>query len=120
MADIENVKKGLLCRKEADKRCMNPCEENGNCPYAKRIIGLDGEPYMPFVCDKEKLIEDALKVIEKQEERIAIMQEPVEKKWYPKSRMWECQGCGDVVRGIDKYCSHCGRKFLEEEGEQDG
>lgn len=62
---------------------------------------------------------EILEYIEQLEERIAIMQEPVEKKWYPKIRMWECQGCGDVVRGVDKYCSHCGRKFIEEEGEQE-
>lgn len=73
--DIKQVKKGLECRKNADKRCGNPCEETGNCPYAKAIHTPDGEPVYPFICDKEKLIEDTLAVIEDMEERIAIMSE---------------------------------------------
>lgn len=101
MADIEKVKKGL-------KTCSTGNIDNcRKCPY------FEAED-----CDCE-MISDVLDVIAELEERIAIMEEPVEKKWYPKSRMWECQGCGDVVRGIDKYCSHCGRKFIEEECEDE-
>ena len=58
--------------------------------------------------------------IEELEERIAIMQEPVEREYYPDAHTWECQGCGYAVNGIDKYCPNCGRKFLEEEGEDNG
>ena len=83
MENIKNVKRGLACRKGADKRCGNPCERSGLCWYAKQIIGLDGEPVLPFVCDKEKLIEETLTVIEELEERIAIMAESEadEQKW---------------------------------------
>lgn len=110
MADIEKVKKALECCKS--KSCIY--ESAKDCPY----IEWQGEwENFGYECTK-MLADNAIEVIAELEERIAIMQEPVEKKWYPKIRMWECQGCGDVVRGIDKYCSHCGRKFIDEEGEQ--
>ena len=76
----------------------------------KRSIDVKGIGVDPL-----PILGDALEHIEQLEERIAIMQEPVERKWYPKSALWECQGCHEIVRGIDKFCHGCGRPFKEEE-----
>ena len=118
MADIEKVKRGIKAHEKHDCR---------SCPFAipcaMRDPRIDPDYSTNILEDirkcRDELITDMTELIAELEERIAIMEEPVEKKWYPKSRMWECQGCGDVVRGIDKYCSHCGRKFIEEECEDE-
>lgn len=58
MVDREKVIKAIKCRRDRNKRCGNPCEETGNCIYAKCVVGLDGEPYYPFFCDTEQLCND--------------------------------------------------------------
>lgn len=66
--DRENVIKALECRKSSDKRCGNPCEETGFCYYARAIRGIDGEIYLPYVCDKEQICKDALELLKEQQD----------------------------------------------------
>ena len=68
MQDREKVIKALECRKNADKRCGNPCEESGMCHYATAIRGLDGDIYKPFICDRERICADALAILKEQPE----------------------------------------------------
>jgi hypothetical protein len=70
MTDFEEVIKALECRKNADKRCGNPCEDTGLCHYAKAVRGLDGEIYRPFICDRERICADALALLKKQQKLI--------------------------------------------------
>ena len=70
MADREKVIKALECRKKADKRCGNPCEDTGLCHYATAVRGLDGEIYKPFICDRERICADVLALLKEQEEQI--------------------------------------------------
>lgn len=70
MDKLEKVIKGLECRKNAEMRCGNPCEETGNCEYATLIRDPSGEPYYPYICDRKKLCEDAISLIHHQQERI--------------------------------------------------
>lgn len=65
--DRDKVIKGLECRKNAEMRCGNPCEETGNCKYATLIRDPSGEPYYPYICDRKKLCEDALALLKEQE-----------------------------------------------------
>lgn len=67
MTDRDQVIKGLECRKNAEMRCGNPCEETGNCKYATMIRDPSGEPYYPYICDRKKLCEDALALLKEQE-----------------------------------------------------
>ena len=60
MTDRDKVLKAIECRKNAHKRCGNPCEETGACKYAACVRSPDGEPYYPFYCDTEKLCNDIL------------------------------------------------------------
>ena len=64
--DREKVIKALECRKNADKRCGNPCEDIGLCHYATAIRGLDGEIYRPFICDRERICADAITLLKEQ------------------------------------------------------
>ena len=70
MMNIEKVIKALECRKNADKRCGNPCEDTGLCHYATAVRGLDGGIYRPFICDRERLCEDAIALLKKQQKLI--------------------------------------------------
>ena len=74
MPDREKVIKALECRKNADKRCGNPCEETGMCHYATAVRDLDGEIYKPFVCDRERICTDALALINTQYKLILELQ----------------------------------------------
>ena len=68
--DREKVIKALECRKNADKRCENPCEETGICHYATAVRDINGEIYRPFICDRERICTDVIDLLkEKQEER---------------------------------------------------
>lgn len=73
MIDRENVIKALECRKNADKRCGNPCENTGLCHYSTAIRGLDGEIYKPFICDRERICADVLAVLKEQESVIETL-----------------------------------------------
>lgn len=68
--DREKVIKALECRKNADKRCGNPCENTGLCHYATAVRGLDGEIYKPFICDRERICADALSLLKEETDRI--------------------------------------------------
>ena len=67
MPDREKVIKALECRKNADKRCGNPCEESGMCHYATAVRDINGEIYRPFICDRERICVDALALLKEQE-----------------------------------------------------
>ena len=82
--DREKVIKALECRKNADKRCGNPCEDIGLCHYATVIRGLDGEIYRPFICDRERICADAITLLKEQEAKPMIENE----------RGWNCPSCG--------------------------
>ncbi len=67
MADLEQIIKAVECRKNAHKRCENPCEWKGHyCAYAAWIRDPDGEPYYPCYCDTERLCEDVLALLKAQ------------------------------------------------------
>ena len=78
--DMENVIKALECRKNADKRCGNPCEDTGLCHYAKAMRGLDGKAFKPFtfICDRERICADAIALLEEQQQEIWELQDQVE------------------------------------------
>lgn len=76
--DSEKVIKALECRKNADKRCENPCEDTGLCHYATAVRGLDGEIYKPFICDMERICADALAMLKEQEPRVLTLDEAVD------------------------------------------
>ena len=61
--DREKVIKAIECRKNADKRCGNLCEETGACHYATAVRGLDGEIYKPFICNREQIYDDAIALL---------------------------------------------------------
>lgn len=67
MPDRKKVIKAVECRKNAHKRCGNPCERTGYCEYAALIRSPDGEPYYPYYCDTEKLCTDILALLRGQE-----------------------------------------------------
>ena len=75
MTDFEVVIKAWKCRKSADVRSANPCEDSGLCHYAKAIHGTDGEIYHPYVCDKRRLIEDTLELLESEKPRLLSEEE---------------------------------------------
>lgn len=89
------------------------CED---CDFRVKVTGK------PYACgiDEGAAIVEAVRIIEDLEKRISSMREPTKRIWYPKSRSWECEGCGDVVRGIDKFCPNCGRRFDGEKDEEGG
>ena len=68
MANIEKIIKALKCRAKAENRCSNPCERIGMCEYAKLVVGNDGEPYYPYICDKKRICEDALELLKEYQE----------------------------------------------------
>lgn len=112
MADIEKVMKALKCRAKAGSRCSNPCERIGVCEYAKQIVGLDGEPYYPFVCDKKRICEDALELLKEQRKKGHW----IEKGDYNMDVYYDCSVCGESWTTIEgtpwengmNYCPHCG------------
>ena len=65
--DRAKLIKAIECRKEARKRCGNPCEETGACPYARCIIAPDGDRYLPYICDVEQICDDALELLKQRE-----------------------------------------------------
>ena len=96
MSDREKVIKALECRKNADKRCGNPCEDTGLCHYATAVRGLDGEIYKPFICDRERICADAIALLKEQEneyekgfndamqDKQELMYEGIDGKWHKK------------------------------------
>ena len=76
--DREEVIKALECRKNADKRCGNPCEDTGSCHYATAVRGLDGEIYKPFICDRERICADAIALLTEQQQEIWELQDALE------------------------------------------
>ena len=104
MIDREKVIKALECRKNADKRCGNPCEETGLCHYATAVRGLDGEIYKPFICDRESICADAIALLKEQEA------EPVIQREIAHLLFWCCGSCGVAITDGDKFCRNCGRE----------
>lgn len=108
MIDREKVIKALECRKNADKRCGNPCEDTGMCHYATAVQSLDGEIYRPFICDRERICADAIALLKEQE---AVKPgkdndgtpEPYIAWWYV------CGNCSWPIDMTDRYCRRCGR-----------
>ena len=115
MIDREKVIKALECRKNADKRCGNPCEETGLCHYATAVRGLDGEIYKPFICDRESICADAIALLKEQEAVEPYMD-------YDGHDVWRCGNCGATIFHIEhsqadedwksyaKFCRQCGKK----------
>ena len=91
----EKVIKALECRKNADKRCGNPCEETGICHYAKAVRDINGEIYRPFICDRERICTDALALLKEQEPITDRMRNRI------------CPNCGTILKG--RYCHECGQ-----------
>lgn len=107
MANREIVIKALECRKNAYKRCENPCEEIGICHYAKAFRDINGEIYRPFICDRERICTDAIALLKEHE---AI--EPVTKSSVYDPDIWffvcgSCKKC--VIDRGDKFCRWCGQ-----------
>ena len=67
MLDREKVIKGLECLGKSGKRVGNPCEETGMCEYAYLIRDPNGEPYYPYVCNRERLCNDAVTLLKEGE-----------------------------------------------------
>lgn len=78
MPDRETVIKAVECRKNAHKRCGNPCEWTGGCAYAAWIRDPDGEPYYPCYCDVERLCDDVIALLREQEPRVMTLDELTE------------------------------------------
>lgn len=89
--DRDNVIKALECRKNADKRCGNPCEETGMCHYATAVRDINGEIYRPFICDRERICTDALALLKEQPLR--------------------CESCS--YHRKDGWCNEHGREVME-------
>ena len=70
MIDRDKVIKAVECRRNVHKRCGNPCERIGDCEYAVWARDSDSEPYYPCCCDKEKLCDDILFLLNEQEAEI--------------------------------------------------
>ena len=106
MADRKKVIKAVECRKNAHKRCGNPCERTGGCKYAAWVRDPDGEPYYPCYCDTEKLCTDILFLLREQE---AV--EPT-RKVNENGQILSCGNCGAwFIVQKQKYCHECGRKL---------
>ena len=75
MPDRENVIKAVECRKNAHKRCGNPCEQIWACKYAAWVRSPDGEPYYPCYCDVERLCDDVLTLLREQDPRVLTLEE---------------------------------------------
>lgn len=107
MTNRENVIKALECRKNAHKRCGNPCERTGYCAYATWIRDPDGEPYYPCYCDVERLCDDAIALLEEQEP-VA----PVEEwAWYDCYKCGACSKLWGKTYEIERwnFCPWCGK-----------
>lgn len=63
--DRDKVIKAIECRKEARKRCGNPCEETGACVYA-RCVTDGNRTFLPYYCDVEQICEDVLALLNEQ------------------------------------------------------
>ena len=88
-----SVIRALKCISQSGKRYGNPCEETGACEYAYLVRDSSGEPYYPFVCNKEKLCNDAIELLKAQEPRVLTLEEaanrlkePVFLEWKTKRR----------------------------------
>ena len=96
--DRNTVIKALECRKNAGKRCCNPCEETGNCHYAIAFHSFDGGVYLPYICDKERICTDAIELLKEQE---AI--EPKFRKLKVPEKCGECRSCNTAIT-LSPYC----------------
>jgi hypothetical protein len=107
MIDRENVIKAIECRKSADKRCGNPCEDTGACYYATSVRGLDGEIYRPFVCDKDQLFADILELLKEQEAEKVVNMMLSKDKFLIAS----CPKCNALLTRVEhkNYCGYCGK-----------
>lgn len=106
MLDMEKVIKALECRKNAHKRCGNPCEETGSCHYATAVRDINGEIYRPFICDRERICTDARDLLKEQEpipcgEKIKSGDIVLD--------FYECGYCKNAIRKPWRYCPFCGK-----------
>ena len=122
MSDIDKVITALECRKNADKRCGNPCEELGMCHYATAVRDINGEIYRPFICDRERICTDAIILLKEQKAKQIIRKQC--KKEHEDGSIdyfaeWYCPHCNSLIqRGFDapwiKFCYKCGKPVLWE------
>ena len=106
MPDREKVINAIECRKNAHKRCGNPCEQTGACAYAAWIRDADGEPYYPCYCDVERLCNDALALLREQEpakREFGYGVKPEFRRGIP-----SCGRCGNVLANHYRNCPWCG------------
>ena len=115
MLDREKVIKALKCRKDADKRCGNPCEYTGLCHYAKAIRGSDGEIYFPYLCDRERICADAIAMLKEQETEKAALKVLADRQCEVNHHQYERKGfCPECHQEIKlsmnrNYCGFCGQ-----------
>ena len=113
--DRAKLIKAIECRKEARKRCGNPCEETGACAYA-RCVTDGNRTYLPYYCDVEQICEDALTLLKEQERHGRWI--PVDPNKYDFAIEWCCSECDKdvLIAEYDKECSYafcpnCGAKM---------
>ena len=111
MIDMEKVIKALECRKNADKRCGNPCENTGLCHYATAVRDLNGEIYKPFICDRERICADAIIMLKEHEVVEPILKRKGRNKYY---NDYVCSRCDNEAVYEQNYCIECGARFLWE------
>jgi hypothetical protein len=102
MPDREKVIKALECRKNADKRCENPCEETGMCHYATAVRDINGEIYRPFICDRERICTDVLDLL-KEQEAVKPVKQIEQTEWTV------CGNCRNHIISKWIFCPYCGR-----------
>ena len=112
MADREIVIKALECRKNADKRCGNPCEETGMCHYATAVRDINGEIYRPFICDRERICTDALALLKEQEAQSVLSNRVCEVEPFRYVRKGFCPKCHQEMEWLfnRKHCGFCGQE----------
>ena len=114
MVDVEKVIKALKCRVEAETRCSNPCEKVGMCEYAKLIIGIDGEPYYPYICDKKRIYEDTIELLQEQQSTIEQLTRFVNGFSRDAVPVVRCKNCKHKEESVspswEAWCNrlHCG------------
>lgn len=110
----EKVIKALECRKNAHKRCGNPCEETGACHYATAVRDINGEIYRPFICDRERICTDACDLL-KEQEAVKPTGHWIFESAYCEAWTHTCSECGKrmttAYNTYANYCSNCGAKM---------
>lgn len=121
--DRAKLIKAIECRKEARKRCGNPCEETGACAYA-RCVTDGNRTYLPYYCDVEQICDDAIALL-KESETVkcgVFYRDDYKDEWYTYPN--HCVSCGKTWMGPTNYCPNCGLKLkkvsTQEEKDESG